>query len=327
MEADLVARALAGDTDAFSELFERHRARIGRVCCSYVGKADAEDLVQAAFVTALERLPQLRDGERFGAWLNAIARSACLMWLRRRRVEAAMLQTAGQAGVLTPSGEDAALIDLRHEVHDALAELPPPERAAVGLFYLHGYTHQEIADQLRLPITTVKGRLWRGRERLRSLLLALDTASALVPPPADGGKERRAMAEQYVRSKAPMARILISDDSPIVMRLLMVNLLHQGYDALGTTWGSQTLDLACSWQPALVITDLHKGRRLDGFRIIRELRAGEKTRHIPILVVSADASQQKHADRARSCGADRVLTKPFDPKELLSIVGELLKGA
>lgn len=132
------------------------------------------------------------------------------------------------------------------------------------------------------------------------------------------------MAAQNVAVGAPMARILISDDSPIVMRLLMVNLLHHGYDALGTTWGSQTVDLARTWQPSLVITDLHKGRRLDGFRIIRELRADEKTRHIPVLVVSADASQQKHADRARICGADRVLTKPFDPKELLSIVAELL---
>lgn len=323
----LVQQARAGDVDAFGGLFDRYRDAIHRLCYGCVGNSDvADDLVQDTFLIAFERLWQLHSPSKFPAWLRRIAKSVCAMWWRSQHTQSRALETVQE---VCPSSEaDWAHVELHEAIHQALSELPEDERIALAMFHLEGYSLREMAAIFDVPISTVKGRLYRGRLRLRQHLLALGVMSADAP------EVKRFMREVSVVDKK-RGLVLVSDDEWHVLRLITVNLSHVGgYETLGTTWPKQTIELARSRQPQLIITDLCKvattaerieGKRLEGFRIIRALKADKQTAHIPIIVVSHHAANPKYAKRALAYGADRVIAKPFDPRKLVDIVDEMVK--
>jgi RNA polymerase sigma factor (sigma-70 family) len=166
-DAGLVASTLEGDEDAFAVLVDRHRTRIRAVAHSLLRDwAEAEDVAQDALVVAHATLERLRDPERFGAWLAAIATNLAKMRLRSRRAGWTTLdELAG--GVLEPSAEtteDAAL------VHEALDALSAPQREAVLLHYVDGLSTAEIAALRGESAGAVRVRLHRARTRMRAAL-------------------------------------------------------------------------------------------------------------------------------------------------------------
>src|SRR5437773_1450379 len=85
-DAELIERCLMGETEAFGALVERHRAAATAFCYAQTGDFDsAEDLAQEAFLSAYFDLHALREPQRFGAWLRAIALRRCQSWHRHRR--------------------------------------------------------------------------------------------------------------------------------------------------------------------------------------------------------------------------------------------------
>ena len=141
-DASLVTSTLGGDEDAFAVLVERHRTRIRAVAHSLLGDwTEAEDVAQEALFVAHATLERLRDPERFGAWLAAIATNLARMRLRSRRAGWTSLdELAG--GVLAPSTEAAEESDLVREALDMLSGL---QREAVLLHYVEGLSTAEIA--------------------------------------------------------------------------------------------------------------------------------------------------------------------------------------
>ncbi len=119
-DAGLVASTLAGNEDAFTLLVERHRPRIRRVAHSLLGDwAEAEDVAQDTLLVAHATLERLRDPERFGAWLAAIATNLAKMRLRSRRAGWTSLDEL-VGGVLHPSPEPADEAELVREALEAL---------------------------------------------------------------------------------------------------------------------------------------------------------------------------------------------------------------
>jgi RNA polymerase sigma-70 factor (ECF subfamily) len=85
-DADLVARTLAGDADAFGGLVERHKSWVNGLALAYSRDFDqADDLAQEAFVEAYAHLASLREASRFAGWLRQIVVNRCKMWARQRR--------------------------------------------------------------------------------------------------------------------------------------------------------------------------------------------------------------------------------------------------
>jgi len=170
-DAALVARAAAGDREAFGVLVLRYQESVRRVTRAVTGNADdADDAGQDAFLSALDRLETYDPSRPIGPWLMRIASNAAIDLVRRRTVRAAQpLEPDAAAPGPTPAA-DAESAEIRAAFAAALAELTPRQRAAVTLFDVEGYAHAEIAKMLRVPEGTVRSDVFHARRVLRKRL-------------------------------------------------------------------------------------------------------------------------------------------------------------
>ncbi len=128
----------------------------------------AEDAAQEAFFEAYRTLPKLREPAAFAGWFRRIVFKQCDRITRRRVIATVPLDAVAVSG-LSRTDEDEA--ERKGEVLDAVRQLPEHERSAMTLFYIGGYSMEEVATFLEVPLSTVKGRLHSARERLRTMLL------------------------------------------------------------------------------------------------------------------------------------------------------------
>jgi RNA polymerase sigma-70 factor (ECF subfamily) len=181
---DELARAAGrGDTGAFRELVERHRARVFGLARRLVrDPAEAEDMTQEAFLRIHRGLPGFRGEAAFTTWMTRVALNTFHRYLRRLPRVAAPAPPgddpdAGDAASEVASDaagpEDrAAQSQAADRVRRLVAGLPGPFRDAVALFYLQEKSVEEAATVLGVSIGTLKSRLFRGREMLLRRWLA-----------------------------------------------------------------------------------------------------------------------------------------------------------
>ena len=177
----LLAAHVAGDHDAFAELFRRHRDRLWAVALRTMGNPeDAADGLQDGMIAAYRRAGTFRGDAAVTTWLHRVVVNACLDRLRAAKVRAADplpddLDERGDRGALvtadTTDPADTVVADERRRlVLEALATLPPEQRAALVLVDMEGYSVAEAARILDCAEGTVKSRCSRGRARLAKLL-------------------------------------------------------------------------------------------------------------------------------------------------------------
>ena len=128
----------------------------------------AQDATQEAFMTAYQKLDQLREPKAFPSWLHRIVLSQCNRQIRRKQPVSASIDHNEEipARDLDPAIQHEQQ-ELKQNLQTAIDNLPDHERIIVQLFYLQGYSIKEIAGHLDLPINTVKKRLQYARGRLR----------------------------------------------------------------------------------------------------------------------------------------------------------------
>jgi two-component system alkaline phosphatase synthesis response regulator PhoP len=117
-------------------------------------------------------------------------------------------------------------------------------------------------------------------------------------------------------------RILVVDDEPDITRLLAFNLVRAGFTVDTAARGGEALEKAVSFHPDLILLDLMLPE-LDGLAICEILRDLPATRHTPIFVITAYASEQIEAASLAS-GANECLGKPFSPRHLVNRITRLL---
>jgi RNA polymerase sigma-70 factor (ECF subfamily) len=174
VDLELVARARAGDADAFEELVRLHTPQLYRLLTRMLGNATAaEDVAQESFVRAWRALPNFRAEAKFSTWLYRIAVNEANRFLAResRRellpFDDVLLEVpdlGAQTAELAEAGE------LRSQLERLLAELPAHYRGAVVLRDVEGFSNEEAAELLELDLRNFKSRLHRGRMALRRLL-------------------------------------------------------------------------------------------------------------------------------------------------------------
>lgn len=175
-DAELVVVALAGNTQAFDVLVNRYRRAMLTVAQQIVrNAADAEDVVQDAFLRAFESLPQLTDLNRFGAWLHSITRNRALRYYKnasRYQPQEDMepyLNTVSNTSATDP----AQIVETeltQQGIRDAIQSLPADYQAVIELYYWAEMPQQRMAEFLSLPLTTVKWRLRKAKELLKTIL-------------------------------------------------------------------------------------------------------------------------------------------------------------
>jgi RNA polymerase sigma-70 factor (ECF subfamily) len=178
---ELVLMAKAGDKDAFGVLVERHESKIYGLCLKMLGNPeDAEDTLQEVFIKAFQALPGFREEARFSTWLYRIAHNACLMRIRKKKLETVSLDrpldveegqvqrevtdwsTDPRAGVMS---QELSSVLTRH-----INELSPDNRIVFVLRDIHGLSTDDTANVLGLSVPAVKSRLHRARLYLRERL-------------------------------------------------------------------------------------------------------------------------------------------------------------
>ncbi|MEM7244461.1 MAG: RNA polymerase sigma factor [Acidobacteriota bacterium] len=156
-----------GDPAAFETLVLRHREAALRVVLATLGpedRADAEDVVQQAFLRAHDRIGSFRGTASFRTWLHRIARNLALDHGRVQRRRRRLLERETER---VPGDAEVALPDERTSgVRQALLEVPEPQRTALRLHYWLGLSVAEIAESFGVREGTAKSWLHRGRARL-----------------------------------------------------------------------------------------------------------------------------------------------------------------
>jgi RNA polymerase sigma-70 factor, ECF subfamily len=182
-DATLVARVARGEEEALGQLYDRFGQAVYSLCLRVVRDgATAEELTQEVFVRLWRSAAsfELARGQ-VSTWLLRIAHNLALNELRRRQsrpvvASAADWEVASAELADTSGASDPSLVaDLRERaemVHQALRQLPVPQRQAIELAFFGGLSQTEVAAALGAPLGTVKSRIRLGMQRLRELLVA-----------------------------------------------------------------------------------------------------------------------------------------------------------
>jgi RNA polymerase sigma-70 factor (ECF subfamily) len=177
----LVRRVQRGDKRAFDLLVAKYQFRLAKLVGRLVSdRADAQDVVQEAFIKAYRALPNFRGDSAFYTWLYRIAVNAAKNYLvaRSRRPPSDDIDITGgdveEAGIVvadiaTPEAYTAR-DQLQAALTKALAELPEDLRTALTLCEIEGLSYDEIARVLDCPIGTVRSRIFRARRTLDAKL-------------------------------------------------------------------------------------------------------------------------------------------------------------
>lgn len=164
VDAITLARARRGDRDAFATLYDRYARAAYTLALRLTGKPDAaQDVVQEAFVKAMEKLGGFRGEAPFGAWLKRLVANAAI---DRLRAEKRLVDGVDSLldEVVPPSAED------QHEALGLLSRLSPTARSVLVLHALEGYSHTEMGELFGKSESYSKSILSRSVQKLRQVL-------------------------------------------------------------------------------------------------------------------------------------------------------------
>ncbi|MFN7917272.1 MAG: sigma-70 family RNA polymerase sigma factor [Vicinamibacterales bacterium] len=168
-------RMARGEHDALAELYDRHGRLIYSLALRILrDQGDAEDIVQDVFSQAWRQAARF-DVTRGNvvAWLVTMTRTRAIDVLRRRKVRPELVHTKMPIDVADGSAGQDVRVEWQHrarEIRRALGTLPHLQRIAIELAYFDGLSHSEIAEQLEVPLGTIKTRVRQGLLKIRDCL-------------------------------------------------------------------------------------------------------------------------------------------------------------
>ncbi len=183
-DADLIARVLAGDRTAFTELVHAYTSRVYSIGWSMLrNEQDARDVVQETFLNVYRRLSTFRGEASLASWISRIATNSALMRLRRRRRKPESSLDAGPSEQFEqeplvrnivdrrPLADQVHLDDeLGRRIRAAVEDLPDTHREVLILADYRELPMRDIADALDISVANVKTRLHRARLAVRASL-------------------------------------------------------------------------------------------------------------------------------------------------------------
>lgn len=182
-DLELVEAAIGGDQKAYAQLMANYRETIFFMLLKMVkNRDDADDLTIEAFGKAFKRLDQYKPEFAFSTWLFRIATNNCIDFIRKQK----KAQTYSLDSAYTDDDGNDMHIDVKSkalnpeeflvkgqridELRKVVAELKPKYRQLVEMRYFQELSYEEIAEELDIPLGTVKAQLFRARELLQQVL-------------------------------------------------------------------------------------------------------------------------------------------------------------
>ncbi|MBD2754787.1 RNA polymerase sigma factor [Spirosoma validum] len=175
--ADLVKRCQQGERRAQYDLYQQYVKAMYNVCLRIVNhEAEAEDVLQEAFIDAFSHINSFRGQSTFGAWLKQIVVNRAINHLRSRRLELVDMESrrfgeddGPDLANPEPYDEDGVQLEV-DRVKRAMQLLPEGYRVVLSLYLFEGYDHEEIGNVLNISETTSRTQYLRGKKRLLELL-------------------------------------------------------------------------------------------------------------------------------------------------------------
>jgi RNA polymerase sigma factor (sigma-70 family) len=167
-DASLIQQTLAGDNQAFHLLMDKYQSAIYRLICFLVQNPDdAQELTQEAFLKAYKELGSLKQPERFGFWINQIARNLYQDWRRKNQVEFSELH---ENIIADTQHIDESLIfqETLAKVMQAINELPEIEKQLLKERYLDDSSYAELQEKHGLSYKALNMRLLRARQKVKA---------------------------------------------------------------------------------------------------------------------------------------------------------------
>ncbi len=176
-EQQLVTKLRANEKDSFDELYNRYAPGLLRRLYRMTGSScDAEDCLQQVFTEVLGSIKQYRGEGCLGAWINRIATNVAMNLFRKRNrwqsLQERLWGDFQSAGPESPPLQEALFVkrESRDMLHELLQKLTPYKRIAIVLCDLEGWTQEDAAKHLEVPLGTLVSRIYHGRRDLRLLL-------------------------------------------------------------------------------------------------------------------------------------------------------------
>ncbi len=176
-DADIISRVLGGDVEAYGVLVSRYRDRYARYALHMLGnREDAEEALQDAFTRAYRSLDQCADPDRFRVWLFRILTNRCRT-LGARRGRRLRTFVANEAALLEAAQDHPAEQRAwREEIQRALSALRTEQREAFLMRYVEDLGYDEMSRITGVGVSALKMRVMRACERLRELLVGVQSA-------------------------------------------------------------------------------------------------------------------------------------------------------
>lgn len=166
----LVSECRQGSRKAQFEIYKLYAKAMYNVALRIVNhEAEAEDVLQEAFLDAFTRIETFREETSFGLWLKQIVINKSINLLRKRKVEFVSIDDVDVAGEELNDNDD--LECKVNEIKKAISELPDGYRIVLTLYLFEGYDHEEIAHILKISENTSRSQYMRAKMKLNSLLI------------------------------------------------------------------------------------------------------------------------------------------------------------
>jgi RNA polymerase sigma-70 factor (ECF subfamily) len=184
-DRELIARARSGDEAACRVLLTRYERAVFTICLRMLrSREEAEDLAQEAFMKVFAMLDRYDPSYAFAAWLFKITSNLCIDTIRKRRLDTVPMddplrsEKGEYARQYEAPGDNPETLVIKDErskrLSDAIESLPPHYRIMILLRHQEDLSYEEIAQVLEVPLGTVKARIHRAREMLKTRLVGED---------------------------------------------------------------------------------------------------------------------------------------------------------
>jgi len=169
---NLVVECKQGSKKACYELYRLYSKAMLNVAFRIVGNiAEAEDVLQEAFLDAFSKVKEFRQDTTFGLWLKKIVVNRSINLLRKRKLEIIELEGDALENIADEDTEDDEEVQYKAAlVKDAIKELPEGYRLVISLYLLEGYDHEEIGQILNISENTSRTQFLRAKRKLMEIL-------------------------------------------------------------------------------------------------------------------------------------------------------------
>jgi RNA polymerase sigma factor (sigma-70 family) len=166
---NILALCKKGDARAFQHLYQSYAKAMYSICVRMCGNtADADDVLQEAFVQIYNHLHAVENDHSLTAWIKRIVVNQCISFLRKKKVS--FLSFEDRDVVEEPGLDEQFHAAQVAQVKEAINQLPEGYRTVLNLYIFESYTHKEIGELLGISESTVKTQYMRSKNRVREFL-------------------------------------------------------------------------------------------------------------------------------------------------------------